>query len=194
MSTIWIDKDTLYRVNILAPYKGFSRLDTPDIRERAGLIEIPAPLPPEDIRAEFEAHPDWYTVDETKDNAPPYVLWTRKSDEQIAEIRWNKIKTKRDELTDNGGCLVAGKWFHTDPKSKQQQMALTMLGSNIPAGLMWKAMDGSFVEMTALLAQQLFAAQVQREQTIFAYAEALKADINTDITAGWPERYEAGSL
>jgi hypothetical protein len=70
-------------------------------------------------------------------------------------------------------------------------MALTMLGASIPAGLMWKTMDGSFIEMTQTLATQLFGAQVQREQAIFAHAEALNADPNADINIGWPARYEA---
>lgn len=104
--------------------------------------------------------------------------------------RWANIKQLRDELQDNGGCLVGDKWFHTDTKSKQQQMALVMLGASIPAGLQWKTMDGSFVTMTQTLAGQLFVAQAQREQTIFAHAEALKADPNADISAGWSARYE----
>ena len=37
-------------------------------------------------------------------------------------------------------------------------MGLVMLGDNIPAGLQWKTMDGSFVVMTPSLAQQVFAA------------------------------------
>lgn len=101
--TLWIDNDTKLRVNINAPYKDFSRLDTPEIRERAGVVEIADPLPPEDIRAEFYANPDWYTVDETKDNAPPYILWTRKSQDQIDAIIAQKAKqqAKRDAISEN---------------------------------------------------------------------------------------------
>ena len=145
--------------------------------------EIADPAPPADFSDD--------TYYRTEQEDAPYVVYTKKSDEQIQAARWTKIKAKRDELTDNGGCLVGGKWFHTDTKSKQQQMALTMLGANIPADLQWKTMDGSFVTMTQTLAAQLFAAQITREQTIFAHAEALKADINADIDAGWPARYEA---
>lgn len=133
----------------------------------------------------------YYRTEDWETTQRPYIIYTKKSVEQIATVRWSKIKAKRDELTDNGGCLVSGKWFHTDTKSKQQQMALTMLGASIPANLQWKTMDGSFITMTQLLAQQLFAAQITREQTIFAHAETLKADINADINAGWPARYEA---
>lgn len=110
--------------------------------------------------------------------------------QETAAERWQKIKAKRDDLTKNGGCLVAGKWFHSDTDSKQQQMALTMLGASIPANLQWKTMDGSFVTMTQTLAGQLFQAQIVREQAIFAHAETLKADPNADIGTGWPARYE----
>jgi hypothetical protein len=180
---MYIDNDTKLRVNINAPYKGRSRLDTAEIRAEVGVVEIAEPTPPADYSDDL-----YYR---TEQDAAPYVVYTRKSDEQIAAVRWTKIKQKRDELTDNGGCFVADKWFHTDTKSKQQQMALTMLGASIPANLQWKTMDGSFITMTQTLAGQLFGAQITREQTIFAHAEALKADMNADINAGWPARYEA---
>ena len=50
--TIYIDKDTLKRVNIYYTYKGFSKLDTPEIRARAGVIEIAEPAAPEDYTDE----------------------------------------------------------------------------------------------------------------------------------------------
>lgn len=183
---MFIDNDTKLRVNINAPYKGFSRLDTPEQRAAANVVEIADDPVPADYSDDF------YYRSESQES--PYVIYTRKSDEQIQAVRWTKIKQKRDELTDNGGVLVSGKWFHTDTKSKQQQMALTMLGAAIPANLQWKTMDGSFITMTQTLAGQLFAAQIGREQTIFAHAEILKADINADINAGWPARYEAAPL
>ena len=181
---IYIAQETGKRVNIHTPYKGRSRLDTEEIRAAVGVIGIEDDPKPADFDAQF------YVVKEDWDTTQrPYTIYERKSDEQIAEIRWERIKAKRDELTDNGGCLVATKWFHTDPKSKQQQMALVMLGVSIPAGLQWKTMDGSFIEMTQPLAAQLFGAQVQREQMIFAHAEALNLDPTADIDTGWPARY-----
>ncbi len=176
---MFIDKDTLKRVNIYAAYKGRSRLDTPEIREAVGVIEIPDP-----VRESDETH-----YNQEIDDAP-YLICTPKSPEQLAALRWSKLKQHRDELTDNGGCLVAGKWFHTDPKSKQQQMALAMVGTALPPGIMWKTMDGSFVLMTSTLAAELFQAQMQRDQQIFAIAEAKRND-DTPITEGWPARYEA---
>lgn len=156
-------------------------LKFPEVMASYGVAEIPDPIPPEDFSDDL-----YYR---TEQDDAPYVVWTRKSDEQIAAVRWAKIKQLRDELTEDGGCLVAGKWFHSDVKSKQQQMALVMMGASIPASLMWKTLDGSFVVMTQALAAELFAAQAAREQAIFAHAETLKADIAADITQGWPARY-----
>ncbi len=134
---MWIDSTTLKRVNINAPYKGRSKLNTPEIREAVGVIEIADPVPPADYSDE--------TYYRTEQEDAPYVIYMKKSDEQLADIRWNKLKQIRDDLTENGGCKLGDKWFHTDTKSKQQQMALTMMGAAIPADLQWKTMDGSFI-------------------------------------------------
>ncbi len=177
---MFIDSTTLRKVNIYAPYKGFSKLDTPEIRARAGVIEIADPVPPADYSDE--------TYYRTEQDDAPYVIYTKKSDEQLLAIRISKLKQIRDELTENGGCLVQGKWFHTDVKSKQQQMALKEVGDLMPQGLQWKTMDGSFVTMTPALATELFFAQVTRESTIFAICETKQGD-STPINEGWPERY-----
>jgi hypothetical protein len=127
----------------------------------------------------------------TTDNSE-YQQWLAEGNTPIpAEVqsRWPAIQQIRDELIDNGGCQVGQYWFHSDPKSKQQQMALTMLGANIPAGLKWKSMTGVMVDMTPALAQQIFIAQITRESQIFANAEIIKNDPDMDIHAGWPERF-----
>jgi hypothetical protein len=177
---MFIDSTTLRRVNIYAPYMGFSKLDTPEIRQRAGVIEIADPVPPADYSDE--------TYYRTEQDDAPYVVFTKKSDEQILALRVSKLKQIRDELTESGGCLVQDKWFHTDVKSKQQQMALTMAGQSLPANLLWKTMDGTFIEMTPAIAAELFAAQMTREATIFGLCEAKQGD-DTPINEGWPERY-----
>lgn len=108
------------------------------------------------------------------------------------ESLWEDIKAKRDALTQTSGYQVAGKWYHSDTFSRTQQLGLVLMGSNIPAGLQWKTMDGSYVEMTATLAQQVFAAAAASDIAIFAAAEVHRAALDTadlqtyDVNTGWP--------
>lgn len=182
---MFIDSATLRRVNIYAPYAGFSKLDTPEIRARAGVIELADPVPPADYSDE--------TYYRTEQDDAPYVIYTKKSDEQIAAIRWEKLKQIRDQKTINGGAKVGDKWFHSDTHSKVQQLSLLLAGDNIPTGIQWKTMDGSFIEMTTTLAQEVYQAQMAQEAAIFNTCELKKLD-NSPVDQGWPETYEASIL
>lgn len=175
---MFIFKDTKRRANPESAYVDAEGTKYPKI-PRDLLEEIPDP-----VRESDETH-YCQEIDEA-----PYLICTPKSPEQLAALRWSKIKQIRDDLTLNGGCYVADKWFHTDAFSKQQQMALAMLGANLPTGIQWKTMDGSFIELTPAIVNQLFLAQIAREQSLFAHAEVLKANTD-DINSGWPARYEA---
>lgn len=108
---------------------------------------------------------------------------------------WSKIKAERDRRK-QGGVVVEGKWFHSDDASRIQQLSLVLLGNNIPKGLQWKTMDGSFTEMDAKLAKKVFDAQVLNDQNIFAIAQQHKASMeasmvpsNYDYSKGWPRAY-----
>ena len=108
--------------------------------------------------------------------------------------KWEAIKAERDRLTEFGGYKVGGKWFHSDQKSRSQQLGLVLLDSNIPAGLQWKTMDGSFVTMTAILAQQILGAGAASDQANFATAETHRAAMETsvdpagyDFSGEWPK-------
>lgn len=108
----------------------------------------------------------------------------------------NKIKEIRDHKTENGGFKVGNNWFHSNTFSRTQHIGLMMVGSNIPANLVWKCMDGSFVTMTPQLAASIFSSAVQQDTALFAHAESLIDQIKTvqnpslvDINAGWPETY-----
>jgi hypothetical protein len=84
---------------------------------------------------------------------------------------WRQIQAFRDERVSTGGVFVAGKWFHSDSTSRIQQLGLVMMGQNMPSNLMWKTMDGTFVQMTPELAQQIFQASAASDMTNFAIAE-----------------------
>lgn len=110
--------------------------------------------------------------------------------------RWEEIKAMRDQRKVEGGYKVAvggvDKWFHSDIFSRTQQIGLTMMGANVPP-VPWKTMDGTFVTMSQALAGQIFMAAAASDMNLFAFAEALIAQVNAsdrpheyDITAGWP--------
>lgn len=133
---------------------------------------------------------DWLAVGNLPDGPDLPSL----SDQQATV--WNNIKTERDRRTSTGGYEAAGSWFNSDSPSRIQIMALVMLGANVPAGLQWKTMDGTFVTMTPTLAQQIFAAAAASDQAIFAYATNLQTQVNNstnpyqlDILDGWPKIY-----
>lgn len=117
------------------------------------------------------------------------VLESYPTPNQTGEDRWIAIKTIRDRKTQQGGYKVGTNWYHSDTFSRTQQLGLVLLGANLPNGLMWKTMQGTFVEMTQTLAQQVFAAAAAQDSAIFGYAEYLKAHPNLDINVGWPETY-----
>lgn len=112
---------------------------------------------------------------------------------KLKDDLWSQIKTERDNRTQHGGYPAAGKWFHSDTFSRSQQIGLVMMGANIPEGLMWKTMDGSFIEMTPSVANDVFVAAGLQDAATFAQAEALRVQIEAstdpssiDIKSGWP--------
>lgn len=112
----------------------------------------------------------------------------------VKATKWEAIKAERDRRTDQGGYKVGTKWFHSDQKSRSQQLGLVLLGAGIPAGLQWKTMDGSFITMTATLAQQVLGAAAASDQAIFAAAETHRTMMEAssdpasyDFSAGWPK-------
>jgi hypothetical protein len=68
-----------------------------------------------------------------------------------------------------------------------------MMGANMPAGIMWKTMTETFVQMTPALAAGIFQATGAQDMGIFARAEYHRAMMNAssnpstyDYSAGWP--------
>lgn len=136
--------------------------------------------------------------------------FTRLVDVVAAKARaWEAIKAKRDALSDNGGYLVSGKWFHSDAKSKTQQLALARKADKVQAAAgdmgaqfagnagFWKTMDGSFVPMTASLAQAIADAAELQDGAIFAAAETHRAAMQAsadpaayNFSGGWPATFQ----
>lgn len=129
--------------------------------------------------------------------ADPYIAPPAPAKEEIQAQKWTAIKSERDRRT-QAGVAVGANWFHSDTFSRTQQLGLTMMGASMPAGIMWKTMSGSFVEMTPTLAGQIFQATAASDSALFAVAEAKHAEMlaladptDYDVTAGWPATYTA---
>lgn len=109
---------------------------------------------------------------------------------------WERIKVERDRRTETGGYMVGTKWFHSDQKSRSQQLGLMLLGANIPPNTPWQTMDGTAVIMTQTLAGQILAAAAASDIAIFGVARQHKAAMEAnadpsayDFTTGWPLMY-----
>lgn len=119
---------------------------------------------------------------------------------------WEKIKEKRDQLTQNGGYPLDGFWFHSDAYSLSQQQGLIIsamqvqsAGGDMNAPLMttpWYAIGSAPVELTASLALRLLPAAMAQQVAIFEAAKTHKAALDAcsdpasyDFSKGWPKVY-----
>lgn len=112
--------------------------------------------------------------------------------------QWKAIQDKRDFLKSNG-VKVGTNWFHSDDSSRIQQIGLVMFGAGMPAGIMWKTLSGSFVQMSPTLAMQIFTGHATHDTVLFTIAEQKRAAVNNlttlasisqyDADAGWPETF-----
>ncbi len=119
------------------------------------------------------------------------IILQKPSIDESKKAKWEQIKAKRDFLTMRGGYLVAGKWFHSDEKSRIQQLGL--LQGVIPNNLYWKTMDGSFQLMTSEIAQAILSAAIEQDKNLYTIAEMHKSAMensaepeNYDFSVGWP--------
>jgi len=111
------------------------------------------------------------------------------------ENMWTKIKDERDRRKD-GGVKVGNSWFHSDADSRIQQLALVMMGANVPP-VQWKTLSGSYETMSPTLAMGIFTAMATLDMVLFARAEQLRAQVYAssnpeliNIKTGWPQSYE----
>ena len=127
--------------------------------------------------------------------------------EQRRAAAWEAIKAERDRRA-GLGVKVGQHWFHSDQKSRTQQLGLVLLGANIHAGLQWKTLTLTpppvFVPMTQQLAQAIVSATAASDTATFAAAEAHRVAMEAsaapqdyDFSVGWPtsiedEAHEAG--
>lgn len=109
---------------------------------------------------------------------------------------WGQIKAERDRRK-SLGVQADGNWFHSDADSRIQQLALTIMGQTMPAGIQWKTMSDEFVLMTPTLAVQIFTATATLDQVLFSNATthrtammAAAVPSEYDFSTGWPAFYQ----
>ncbi|WP_235507324.1 DUF4376 domain-containing protein [Acidovorax sp. Leaf78] len=113
---------------------------------------------------------------------------------------WAAIKAERDRRAAMG-VKVGAHWFHSDEKSRIQQLGLVLLGQAVPAGLQWKTLTFGpspvFVPMTPALAVGIVQSTAASDTAIFTAAEIHRMTMQAspdpgayDFTAGWPASIE----
>jgi hypothetical protein len=148
---------------------------------------------PEGLYAEIMAGQSEGKIIEWAENGFPFLS---DAPPPTTDQMWNKIKFERDRRKDLG-VLAAGHWFHSDSASRIQQLALVIMGANMPAGIQWKTMGDEYVLMTPTLAGQIFNATATLDQVLFSNATAhrtamLAAAVPSeyDFSTGWPDFYQ----
>lgn len=120
--------------------------------------------------------------------------------EQRRAAVWERIKAERDRRAALG-VKVGAHWFHSDQKSRTQQLAMTSSILVIPQGQQWKTLTFTpppvFVVMTRELAIQIVQATAVSDSAIFMAAEvhrmtmeASAAPQDYDFSTGWPVSIE----
>ncbi|MCG9081073.1 DUF4376 domain-containing protein [Laribacter hongkongensis] len=146
-----------------------------------------AVIPQDDGNRDWRDYQEWLSAGNI-----PFPAQT--ADEAKA-AKWDAIKSERDRRTETGGYHAAGKWFHSDAKSRSQQQDNEAAGLGM-VPVPWKTMDGSFVDMTPELAIKIRAARMASDRAIFEAAEAHRMEMEAcvdpsgyDFSGGWPPCY-----
>lgn len=131
-------------------------------------------------------------------------LWTEDPDlktkylERVREEVWEKIKQRRSKSMESGVYHARlQKWFHTDTEA-QRNYALMGHAINSPLyqPKRWKTMDGTFIEMTREVFQDVLALALKKADDDYKNAEIHKAKVMVsndplayDFTTGWSPAY-----
>lgn len=146
------------------------------------------------------AKPDeYYTYDKATE---AWVVDDQKFKERLEQYKsdlWEKVKAERETRLVSG-CFVPSidKWLHTDMVSQMSYTrALEFFNLNPEAKpVMWKTMDGSFVEIGKDKLIEIISTIFIRSQEIFKIAETHGAKIRAltnldsyDFMTGWPSSF-----
>lgn len=156
----------------------------------------------------------WVENNEVKISGPKMVeymkfnldtkLWTEDPDlkakylERIREEVWEKIKQRRSESIETGVYHARlQKWFHTDSEAQRNYALMGhAISSTLYQPKRWKTMDGTFIEMTREVFQDVLALALKKADDDYRNAEIHKAKVMAstdplayDYSTGWSPAY-----
>lgn len=159
----------------------------------------------------------WVENNEVKVSGPKMVeymkfnldtkLWTEDADlkakylERVRNEVWEKIKHRRSQAMESGVYHPQlKKWFHTDSEAQRNY---ALMGHAISSPLYqpkrWKTMDGTFIEMTREVFQDVLALALKKADDDYRNAEIHKAKVMAstdplayDYSTGWSAGYTKG--
>lgn len=159
---MFIFKETKLRANPFAPYTDSDGVQYLRIPTEL-LEEIPDPVPPEDYSEDL-----YYR---TEQDEAPYVVYTRKSDEQIAEVMLQKAKQLRaQEVASIIVTTQAGNAFD-GYEDAQNRMARAIAGMEDTDEILWVLADNTpaMVGKTELKEALRLSGQAQTELWVKPY-------------------------
>ena len=142
--------------------------------------------------SKFNVETKQWEIDESQ--REEYLTKTR-------EEVWEKIKTKRSKSIESGVYHPnLQKWFHTDIEAQRNY---ALLGHAVNSSLYqpkhWKTMDGTFIEMTKEVFQDVLALALKKADDDYKNAEIHKAKLMQstdplayDYSTGWSPAYVKG--
>ena len=153
------------------------------------------------VPSKIEYNQDVYTAIEVEpvNGIQQWELEPIAKDIQI-EKTWKKISAERDRRK-SSGVKAQGHWFHSDDSSRIQQLALMLMGQNMPPSIQWKTLSATkspvFVQMTPTLALEIFLNTANSDNLIFKAAEIhrqqmilLENPAEYDYSINWPASFE----
>jgi len=117
--------------------------------------------------------------------------------DEVKAAKTAAIRKHRDALTEDH-ISIDGNHYHSDPKSRIQQMGLAKLAAadNLPSGLHWMTKNNGPVLMTPAIAAQFEPTTLAHDVALFAAAQAhidavealdsAQEVLDYDFAAGWP--------
>lgn len=104
---------------------------------------------------------------------------------------WEAIKEERARRRVEGGIYLASvnRWFHSDDDARIQYLTLDATGASLPAGAVWKTMDGPTVNMTRPRINELILAMATLDQLLYATAQTARDTMSAD-----PDAWDINSI